>query len=150
MASRPRRASPSAVHNCCTPCCHTLLATCSQRRAARTGNGTHDALLNATLGCRTNCLRDPQNTSRIRRPSTTTTRARQCCERAQCCQAIVALFAHTLRRRRSRSSSVVPHHRASLLLVVLGTNRDERVSWLVSRALRSFLSYNKTQFCASW
>lgn len=76
MASRPRRASPSAVHNCCTQCCHALLATCCQRRAARTGNGTHDALLNATLGCRTNCLRDPKNTSRIRRPSTTTTRAR--------------------------------------------------------------------------
>lgn len=99
-----------------------LPATCCQRRAARTGNGTRDALLIAAFGCRTNCLRDPQKTGRIRRPSTTNSEgANVARERNVAKPSSLSLHTHCAVAAVVRLE-VVPQHRASLLLVVLRTS----------------------------
>lgn len=134
-------ASSSCIALSCAQLLHAMLpnhcpATCCQRRAARTGNGTRDALLNAAFGCRTNCLRDPQKTGRIRRPSTTTARGQMLRESAMLLSHRRSLCTHTLRRRRSRSSwgRATP----SCLVAARCPSHElsrARESWLVSRAL---------------
>lgn len=138
-------ASSSCIALSCAQLLHAMLpnhcpATCCQRRAARTGNGTRDALLNAAFGCRTNCLRDPQNAGRIRRPSTTNSEgANVARERNVAKPSSLSLHTHCAVAAVVRHE-VVPRHRVSLLLVVLRTSWAERASRGSCRARYSFLS----------
>lgn len=136
-------ASSSCIALSCAQLLHAMLpnhcpATCCQRRAARTGNGTRDALLNAVFGCRTNCLRDPQNTTWIRRPSTTTARGQMLRESAMLLSHRRSLCTHTAPSPQSfvmRSCHTIVPRCCSLSFA--RAEPSARVVARVARAIRS-------------